>query len=51
MASRKPEAVEEPAGPWWKQVSPTVQDTLGVSVGDVVRWALVGSCRSSRCLP
>lgn len=37
-----PEAVEEPAGPWWKQVSPTVQDTLGVSVGDVMRWALVG---------
>ncbi len=37
-----PEAVEEPAGPWWKQVSPTVVSTLGVSVGDVMRWALVG---------
>ncbi len=37
-----PEAVEEPVGPWWKQVSPTVQDTLGVSVGDMMRWALVG---------
>lgn len=37
-----PEAVEEPAGPWWKQVSPTVQDTLGVTVGDMMRWALVG---------
>lgn len=37
-----PEAAEEPAGPWWTQVSPTVQDTLGVSVGDVMRWALVG---------
>ncbi|MBL8136859.1 MAG: flagellar M-ring protein FliF [Acidobacteria bacterium] len=37
-----PEAVEAPAGPWWTQVSPTVQDTLGVSVGDVMRWVLVG---------
>ncbi|MCC6990778.1 MAG: flagellar M-ring protein FliF, partial [Acidobacteria bacterium] len=34
-------AVEPPA-PWWKQVSPTVVSTLGVSVGDVMRWALVG---------
>ena len=37
-----PEEVEAPAGPWWKQVSPTVVSTLGVSVGDVMRWALVG---------
>jgi len=37
-----PDEVEAPAGPWWKQVSPTVVSTLGVSVGDVMRWALVG---------
>ncbi len=37
-----PVTVEEPVGPWWKQVSPTVVSTLGVSVGDVMRWALVG---------
>lgn len=37
-----PEAVEAPEAPWWKQVSPTVVSTLGVSVGDVMRWALVG---------
>lgn len=36
-----PEAVEAPAAPWWREVAPTVVSTLGVSVGDVVRWALV----------
>jgi len=36
-----PEPVEVPAGPWWKQVSPTVRDTLGVSVSDLMRWGLV----------
>lgn len=41
-------AFEEPpqetvdAGPWWKQVAPTVQTTIGVSVGDLLRWAMVG---------
>ncbi len=33
--------VDAPA-PWWKQVSPTVVSTLGVSVGDLMRWLLVG---------
>jgi len=37
-----PDEVEAPPGPWWQQVSPTVVSTLGVSVGDVMRWALVG---------
>ena len=32
----------EPVAPWWKQVSPTVVSTLGVSVGDMLRLALVG---------
>jgi flagellar M-ring protein FliF len=41
-------AFEEPAEPvevpgaWWQQVAPTVQTTLGVQVGDLLRWALVG---------
>ncbi len=39
--SSEPVAVEAPA-PWWKQVSPTVVSTLGVSLGDILRWALVG---------
>jgi len=36
------QVVIDPPAPWWKQVSPTVVSTLGVSVGDVLRWALVG---------
>ncbi len=32
----------EPVAPWWQQVSPTVVSTLGVSVGDLMRLALVG---------
>ncbi|MGE0813529.1 MAG: flagellar basal-body MS-ring/collar protein FliF [Vicinamibacterales bacterium] len=35
------EPVEAP-GPWWQQVAPTVTTTLGVSVGDLLRWTLVG---------
>lgn len=35
------DAVEEPAGPWWKEVPTTMQTTLGVSVSDVLRWSLV----------
>ena len=31
----------EPVSPWWQQVSPTVVSTLGVSVGDLMRLALV----------
>ena len=33
--------VIEPPAPWWKQVSPTVVSTLGVSVGDLMRLGLV----------
>ena len=33
--------VIDPPTPWWKQVSPTVVSTLGVSVGDLLRFALV----------
>lgn len=32
---------EEPVGPWWKQMPTQMQTTLGVSVGDLMRWALV----------
>lgn len=41
-------AFEEPpqetveVGPWWKQVGPTVETTIGVRVGDLLRWAMVG---------
>ncbi|MFN8644393.1 MAG: flagellar basal-body MS-ring/collar protein FliF [Candidatus Binatia bacterium] len=34
-------APEEPAGPWWKQMPTQMKTTLGVSVSDVMRWALV----------
>ena len=33
--------VVDPPAPWWKQVSPTVVSTLGVSVGDLMRFGLV----------
>ena len=33
--------VAEPVAPWWKQVSPTVVSTLGVTIGDVLRLGLV----------
>ena len=36
----EPLVVDAPA-PWWKQVSPTVVSTLGVSVGDLMRLGLV----------
>lgn len=39
--STDPVAVEAPT-PWWQQVSPTVVSTLGVSIGDLLRWLLVG---------
>lgn len=32
----------EPVAPWWRQVGPTVVSTMGVSVGDLMRWMLVG---------
>lgn len=36
------EVVEpEAPAPWWRQVSPTVVSVLGMSVGDVLRWAMV----------
>ncbi|MEP7117307.1 MAG: flagellar basal-body MS-ring/collar protein FliF, partial [Acidobacteriota bacterium] len=38
--SGEPVTVETPA-PWWKQVSPTVVSTLGVSIGDILRLGLV----------
>lgn len=38
--SSEPMVIDPPA-PWWKQVSPTVVSTLGVSVGDLMRFALV----------
>jgi flagellar M-ring protein FliF len=36
------EAPADVAAPWWKNVAPTVVSTLGVSVGDLMRWAVVG---------
>lgn len=36
-----PQETVEP-GPWWTQVAPTVETTIGVRVGDLLRWAMVG---------
>ena len=32
---------EEPASPWWKEVPTQMKTTIGVSISDLMRWALV----------
>lgn len=32
---------DEPASPWWKEVPTQMKTTIGVSVSDLMRWALV----------